>query len=157
MTGRGFRRGRGPAFRFRRRPDGGGVAVEAAIVAPYVVGLVLIAIAAGRLQTTSGTVEAAARSAARTASMGRSFDGMEEPARKTVERSLKQQGVYCRDLAVEVTPGELQLPGGAVATVRVRVVCEVGLGDLLGWLEGVPVTKTLAGEFTSVVDRYRGT
>ncbi|MBV6697904.1 TadE/TadG family type IV pilus assembly protein [Kitasatospora aureofaciens] len=132
------------------------MAVEAAIVAPYVVGLVLIAIAAGRLQTTSGTVEAAARSAARTASLARSFDGMEEPARTTVEQELKQQGVSCQDLNVAVTLGELKLPGGAVATVKVRVVCKVGLGDLLGWLSGVPVTKTLAGEFTSVVDRYRG-
>ncbi|MGW2250355.1 TadE/TadG family type IV pilus assembly protein [Kitasatospora sp. NPDC001660] len=155
MSGR-FPRSRGRTFGFRRRPDGGGVAVEAAIVAPYVVGLVLIAIAAGRLQTTSGTVEAAARSAARTASLARSFDGMEEPAKDTARRQLKQQGVSCRNLSVAVTPGELDLPGGAVATVKVRVVCDVGLGDLLGGLSGVPVTKTLVGEFTSVVDRYRG-
>lgn len=132
------------------------MAIEAAIIAPYVVGLVLIAIAAGRLQTTSATIEAAARSAARTASLVRSFDGMAEPAKEAARDQLKQQGVSCGNLSVTVTQGELELPGGAVATVKVRVVCDVGLGDLLGGLSGVPGTKTLAGEFTSVVDRYRG-
>ncbi|MFE7524185.1 TadE/TadG family type IV pilus assembly protein [Kitasatospora sp. NPDC057542] len=140
-----------------RRRDRGGIAIEAAIVVPGVVGLVLVAIAAGRVQTTAGTVEAAARAGARTASLQRSVDGMDQPARDSALATLRQQGVSCRDGDVRVGKGELNLPGGPVTTVTVTVVCDVELADLLGGPSGVPVTKHLVGEFTSVVDRYRGT
>ncbi|MFD0400678.1 TadE/TadG family type IV pilus assembly protein [Kitasatospora sp. NPDC127121] len=140
-----------------RRSDGGAVAIEAAIVVPPVVGLVLVAIAAGRVQTTAGTVEAAARAGARTASLQRSVDGMTQPGRDSALATLRQQGVSCRNGDVQVVPGRLDLPGGAVTTVKVTVVCDVELADLLGGPSGVPVTKHLVGEFTSVVDRYRGT
>ncbi|MFF3004729.1 TadE/TadG family type IV pilus assembly protein [Kitasatospora sp. NPDC057940] len=140
-----------------RRSDGGSVAIEAAIVVPPVVGLVLVAIAAGRVQTTAGTVEAAARAGARTASLQRSVDGMTQPGRDSALATLRQQGVSCRNGTVQVVPGQLDLPGGAVTTVKVTVVCDVELADLLGGPSGVPVTKHLVGEFTSVVDRYRGT
>ncbi|MEU8919844.1 TadE/TadG family type IV pilus assembly protein [Kitasatospora sp. NPDC048545] len=140
-----------------RRRDRGGVAIEAAIVVPPVVGLVLVAIAAGRVQTTAGSVEAAARAGARTASLQRSVDGMDQPAKDSALASLRQQGVSCRNGDVQVVKGELGLPGGPVTTVKVRVVCDVELADLLGGPSGVPVTKHLVGEFTSVVDRYRGT
>lgn len=124
---------------------------------PPVVGLVLVAIAAGRVQTTAGTVEAAARAGARTASLQRSVDGMTQPGRDSALATLRQQGVSCRNGTVQVVPGQLDLPGGAVTTVKVTVVCDVELADLLGGPSGVPVTKHLVGEFTSVVDRYRGT
>nr|BFD94615.1 hypothetical protein KitaXyl93_59750 [Kitasatospora sp. Xyl93] len=148
----------GPRLGFRRRRrDRGGIAIEAAIVVPGVVGLVLVAIAAGRVQTTAGTVEAAARAGARTASLQRSVDGMDQPARDSALAILRQQGVSCRNGDVRVGRGELNLPDGPVTTVTVTVVCDVELADLLGGPSGVPVTKHLVGEFTSVVDRYRGT
>ncbi|MFE4516455.1 TadE/TadG family type IV pilus assembly protein [Kitasatospora sp. NPDC056783] len=139
------------------RPDRGGIAIEAAIVVPGVVGLVLVAIAAGRVQTAAGTVEAAARAGARTASLQRGAAGVEQPARDSALATLRQQGVACRDGDVRVGTGQLALPGGPVTTVTVTVVCDVELADLLGGPSGVPVTKHLVGEFTSVVDRYRGT
>ncbi|MGW6912445.1 TadE/TadG family type IV pilus assembly protein [Kitasatospora sp. NPDC054939] len=132
------------------------MAIEAAIVAPAVVALVLVAVAAGRLQTAAGTVEAAARSAARTASLARSVDGMEDAARASAAVTLNQQGVNCRDLHVDLAHGELDTPVGPLATVTVRITCGVGLSDLL-FGPGMPVTRTLVGEFTSVLDRYRGT
>ncbi|MFJ6620540.1 TadE/TadG family type IV pilus assembly protein [Kitasatospora sp. NPDC091335] len=141
----------------QRRLDRGGIAIEAAIVVPAVVALVLVAIAAGRVQTTAGTVEAAARAGARTASLQRSVDGMKQPARDSALATLRQQGVSCRNGDVRVDNGELNLPGGPVTTVTVTVICDVELADLLGGPSGVPVTKHLVGEFTSVVDRYRGT
>ncbi|MBD0673024.1 hypothetical protein BU198_20485 [Streptomyces sp. CBMA156] len=141
----------------QRRRDRGGIAIEAAIVVPSVVALVLVAIAAGRVQTTAGTVEAAARAGARTASLQRSVDGMKQPARDSALAMLRQQGVSCRNGDVRVDNGQLNLPGGPVTTVTVTVICDVELADLLGGPSGVPVTKHLVGEFTSVVDRYRGT
>ncbi|WP_045701213.1 TadE/TadG family type IV pilus assembly protein [Streptomyces rubellomurinus] len=133
------------------------MAIEAAIIAPAVVALVLLAVAAGRVQTAAGTVEAAARAAARTASLQRSVDGMTEPAERTARDTLSQQGVVCRDSHVRVSTAPLDLPGGAVTAVKVVVECDVELAGLIGGPSGLPVTKHLVGEFTSVVDRYRGT
>ncbi|MER7844583.1 TadE/TadG family type IV pilus assembly protein [Kitasatospora sp. NPDC096077] len=144
-------------WRRPRRPDRGGIAIEAAIVVPGVVGLVLLAIAAGRVQTTAGTVEAAARAGARTGSLQRSVAGVDQPARDSALATLRQQGVSCGNQNVQVAQGELDLPGGPVATVKVTVDCDVELVDLLGGPSGLPVTKHLRGEFTSVMDRYRGT
>ncbi|MFF2952595.1 TadE/TadG family type IV pilus assembly protein [Kitasatospora sp. NPDC057965] len=141
--------------RAARRSDGGSTAVEAAIIAPAVVALILVAVAAGRVQTAGGTVEAAARSAARTASLARSVDGMDGAAKAAAEHAMEQQGVHCRTSKVEVRHGELVSHGATLATVEVTVRCEVGLGDLIGGPD-VPLTKTLTGWFVSVVDRYRG-
>ncbi|WP_051836491.1 TadE/TadG family type IV pilus assembly protein [Streptomyces sp. NRRL WC-3742] len=146
---------RRPRWRLRRR-DGGGLAIEAALIAPSVVALVLVAVAAGRVQTAAGTVEAAARSGARTASLQRDPAAREKPARESALATLSQQGVVCSSSEVHYTTGELVLPGGNVTTVTVTVVCEVELSDLLGGPTGLGVTKRLEGRFTSVVDRYRG-
>ncbi|MFI8456571.1 TadE/TadG family type IV pilus assembly protein [Kitasatospora sp. NPDC085464] len=149
-----------PALRrWRRlRRDGGGVAIEAAIVAPAVVGLILVAVAAGRVQTAAGTVEAAARAGARTASLQRdpAAAQTQAQAKDSALATLGQQGVVCRNQDVHVEDGQLKLPDGTVRTVKVTVVCDVELADLIGGPSGVPVTKHLVGEFTSVVDRYRG-
>ncbi len=123
---------------------------------PGVVGLVLLAVAAGRVQTTAGTVEAAARAGARTATLQRDPDKMAQPAKDSAFATLRQQGVSCLGGDVRVEKGKLDLPGGPVVTVKVTVVCDVELSDLLGGPSGVGVTKHLVGEFTSVVDRYRG-
>ncbi|MEU6237111.1 TadE/TadG family type IV pilus assembly protein [Kitasatospora sp. NPDC047058] len=143
------------AARSRRGRDGGGVAIEAAIVVPGVVALILVAVAAGRVQTAAGTVEAAARSAARTASLARSADGMDDLVERTATATLRQQGVDCVRTDVSWKPDTLRSNGADLATVEVTVVCEVPLGDLVPG--GVaPGTKTLSGSFVSVVDRYRG-
>lgn len=139
--------------------DGGGLAVEAAIVAPAVVGLILVAVAAGRVQTAAGTVEAAARSAARTASLERDATAMEAAAEKSAEDSMAQQGMHCvgGGKTATLTHGELVSHGITMATVTVSVRCEVALADLLGGPgRGGPLSKTLTGSFVSVVDRYRG-
>lgn len=153
-AGRGSRFARLRSARSARGRDAGGVAIEAAIVAPGVVALILVAVAAGRVQTAAGTVEAAARSAARTASLARSVDGMDELVKKTAAETLRQQGVTCRDSDTVVKHGELISHGVTLATVEVTVRCEVGLSDLLPG-PGMPGTKRLEGRFVSVVDRYR--
>ncbi|MBD0692030.1 hypothetical protein BG452_37105 [Streptomyces sp. CBMA123] len=144
-------------MRWPRRSDRGGIAIEAAIVVPGVVGLVLVAIAAGRVQTAAGTVEAAARAGARTGSLQRSVAGVDKPAADSALATLDQQGVACRTSRVQVDTGTMDLPGGQVATVTVTVFCDVELADLLGGPSGLPVTTHLKGTFTSVMDRYRGT
>ncbi|WP_406207101.1 pilus assembly protein [Kitasatospora sp. NBC_01560] len=131
------------------------MAIEAAIVAPGVVVLILAAVAAGRVQTSAGAVEAAARSAARTASLTRSADGRDELVRQTALDTLRQQGVACRRSDASWKAGSLDSHGVALATVEVTVVCEVPVSDLV-LVAGAPGTKSLVSTFISVVDRYRG-
>ncbi len=130
------------------------MAIEAAIVAPAVVALILVAVAAGRVQTAGGTVEAAARSAARSASMARGTVAMDAAAKKAATDAMKQQGVHCESSSVTVKHGRRSNQGVDWETVEVTVTCKVYLADLIGGPNVVP--KTLTGWFVSVVDRYRG-
>ncbi|MFI5529877.1 TadE/TadG family type IV pilus assembly protein [Kitasatospora sp. NPDC051853] len=142
----------------RRRPgaDRGSFAIELAILAPVLVFFVLIAVAAGRIQTTGGVVDAAARSGARAASLARSPEGAEQAAHDAVAAALAGQGVLCEGAEnPPVQYGTLSTPDGPLTTVTVRVSCKVRLADLLA---GLPAgTKTMTGTFTSVLDRYRAT
>ncbi|MFB8237439.1 TadE/TadG family type IV pilus assembly protein [Kitasatospora purpeofusca] len=160
-TGRTGRGGRWRGLLARRTArsgrgrDGGSAAIEAAIVAPAVVALILVAVAAGRVQTAGGTVEAAARSAARTASLERGGRAaMEAAAKKAAADAMRQQGVHCKKSDTEVKPGAIRNQGVDWETVEVTVTCEVYLADLIGGPNVLP--KTLTGRFVSVVDRYRG-
>ncbi|BFV56017.1 pilus assembly protein [Kitasatospora sp. CMC57] len=136
--------------------DRGSAALEAAIVAPVLVVFVLIAIAAGRIQSTGGVVDAAARSAARAASLARTPEGAQQAADQAVREAVGGQEARCRELStLPVEYGTLDTPTGRLNTVTVRVSCTVLLSDLL--MDAVPGSKTMTASFTSVLDHYRGT
>lgn len=140
----------------RRRGDEGSAALEAAILAPVLVAFALIAIGAGRIQSTGGVVDAAARSGARAASLARTPEGAQQAASDAVSEVLRAQGVRCdQAVAPPVEYGTLDTPSGQLDTVTVRISCTVRLDDLL--VDFVPGSKTMTGSFTSVLDRYRGT
>lgn len=139
----------------RRRADEGSVAVEAAILAPTLLAFVLIAVAAGRIQTTVGEVDAAARAGARAASLARTPEGARTAAADAVQDSLRGRGVDCTEEPTQdPVYGTIDTPTGPLDTVSVTVRCTVRLDDLL--LAGMPGGKTMTGRFTSVIDRYRG-
>ncbi|MER5866343.1 TadE family protein [Kitasatospora sp. NPDC002040] len=140
----------------RRRGDRGSAAVEAAIIAPALVAFVLIAVAAGRIQSTGGVVDAAARSGARAASLARTPEGAQQAAGDAVLEVLRGQGVQCEQAEhPPVEYGTLDTPAGRLNTVTVRVSCTVRLSDLL--IDAMPGSKTMSASFTSVLDHYRGT
>lgn len=143
------------AFRGRVR-DSGSVAVEAAILAPAVVVLVMIVVVVGRIQTTGGVVDAAARAGARAASLARTPEAARQAAEDAVREVFTRQRVPCTEEKIqsfEDVPPE-DGPAG-LGTVSLTVTCEVPLGQLA--VDGLPGTKTLTGSFTSVIDRYRST
>ncbi|GAA1167606.1 Flp pilus assembly protein TadG [Kitasatospora gansuensis] len=140
----------------RREGDRGSAALEAAIIAPVLVAFVLIAVAAGRIQSTGGVVDAAARSGARAASLARTPEGAQQAAAEAVQEVLGGQGARCE--GAERPPieyGTLDTPTGRLDTVTVQVSCTVRLSDLL--IDVVPGSKTMTASFTSVLDHYRGT
>lgn len=151
--GRGV--GRGVGRDTAARQDAGAVPVEAALLLPVVLAFVLIVIAAGRVQSTGAVVDSAARAGARAASLAGEASAR-DAAENAVRDLLGRREVHCtHDPTTGVGFGTVPSPGGGLDTVTVRVSCTVPLSDLLG-VNGLGGQKTMTGEFTSVVDRYRG-
>jgi len=137
----------------RRPPDSGSAALELVVLTPALLALLLLIVAAGRVTTATGLVDAATRDAARAASLERSLPVAATAARSTAAASLAGQDVPCRHLTVEVN-GNYATPVGVPAMVHVRVGCTVDLSDVA--LPGLPGAKTMNASYTSVLDRYRG-
>ncbi|GAA2106280.1 pilus assembly protein [Kitasatospora saccharophila] len=150
---------RRPPVRRRRRGlrDRGSFAVEAALLVPVILTFALMAVAAGRLQTTGAVVDAAARAGARAASLSHSREGAQQAARDAVAQALAVRQVRCETLSLQdLEYRPLTVGGETLTTVVVQVSCEVPLADLTG-LDRLPGSKTLTGTFSSVLDRYRET
>ena len=128
----------------------GAAAVETVLLVPVLIVMLLFVVFAGRVGTVSQDVYAAARDAARAASMRDGEDAAAADARSTAEATLAQRGVACAGLDVAVDTSRF-VPGGSV---RVDVACTVSLADVSRL--GVPGSKTVAAHSVSVIDRYRG-
>jgi Flp pilus assembly protein TadG len=133
--------------------DQGSLAIEAAIVTPALLLFLLMVIAAGRIETAGGVVDAAARDGARSASLTRTSDAAVQAANDSAATTLNQQGVTCRSQQVVVGTGDFAPALGQTGEVTVTVSCTISLADLA--VPGLPGSMTLHSTFTSVVDAYR--
>jgi hypothetical protein len=135
----------------RSRGDQAGVAaVELTLLTPVLVAALLFVVGLGRIVTARGDVNAAARDAARAASLVRDPAGADEAAGVAAHRSLTGGGVRCRPLEVWTDTGAWT----AEAMVAVEVACTVELADVA--LLGLPGTKQLRSRFVAPLDVYRG-
>jgi Flp pilus assembly protein TadG len=144
--GTGRRRGRDD----RGRDDWGSAAVEAAVVAPAFLALLLLVVFAGRVVNAGNEVESAAAAAARAASQMATPVGATTEAEQVATAALSDAGVTCDPSRVEVDT-HLMAPGGSV-TVRIR--CTAQLGDMT--MIALPGHQTFQASATEVVDTYRG-
>jgi hypothetical protein len=117
----------------------GSLTLELAVLAPALLIVLAFVVAAGRVELAGGTIDAAARDAARAAS--------------TARTSLTDQHVDCRSLSVHVDTSAFGAPLGTPSSVRVAITCVVPLADIA--LPGLPGTKALRADCTSPVDPYR--
>jgi len=139
----------------RRERDAGNAALELLILAPVILLLISLVIAAGRTSLAQGSVQAAARDAARQASIARTAAAAQSAGTLSAGLELAQEGLGCVSApVVQVDVGGFSTPVGEPATVTATVQCSVPLSDLL--LPGVPGTKTLTARFTSPLDPFRG-
>jgi Flp pilus assembly protein TadG len=123
--------------------------VELVLLTPLLVLLALVAVGFGRLGTSRLEVDAAARQAARAASLARDPATATAAARATAQAALAGDRLSCAGLAVTVELAAFA-PGG---TVAVTVACTTRLADVA--LVGLPAQVTLHGRFVSPVDTYR--
>ncbi len=140
--------------RLHRRPkDRGSATLELAILAPVLLVLLALVIAAGRIATSAGAIEAAARDAAREASLARDATTAQHRARSAATGTLSRQGLNCAALTVTLDTAGFAAPVGTSAEVNARVTCVVTLSDL--GVPALPGSKTLRAQFASPLDRYR--
>jgi Flp pilus assembly protein TadG len=132
------------------RGEGGSVTVEAALVAPALLVLMLLVVYAGRAASADADIASAAARAARAASQAADPSGADTAARQTAIANLATAGIVCTSVRVATDSSQLQ-PGGVVT---VTVGCQVSNADLT--LLAVPGTRWSTSSSTQPVDTYRG-
>ncbi len=130
----------------------GSAALELVVLAPVLLFLLGLVIAAGRTSIADGSVAAAARDAARQASISLTPAAAQAAAFSSATQALSQDGLDCHPVVTVDTTG-FGVPVGEPATVTATVTCRVRLSDLV--VPGLPGSKTLTATFTSPLDPYR--
>lgn len=136
--------------------DAGNAPLELVILAPIIVLLICMVIAAGRTTIAQGSVDAAAREAARQASLARSPEAARAAAVGSARAELNGENLNCSPATVK-TPGlngAFAVPVGQPSSVTAYVTCRVSLSDLI--LPGLPGSVQLKSKFVSPLDPYRG-
>jgi Flp pilus assembly protein TadG len=138
-----------------RRAGGedGNAALELVILAPVIVALIALLIAAGRTSVAQSSVDAAARDAARQASISLSPSAARQAATATAYAALHADGLGCRPVVTLDLAEGFGAPLGQAAQVSASVTCTMRLSDLFA--PGVPGASTLSARFTSPIDPYR--
>ena len=125
----------------------GSMSVEMVVLAPVLLMVVLIAVAGGRYVSAEGMTQAAARDAARAASMERSA----ATARAAADDALDAAQTASGDCSATTSTASF----GRGGSVDVEVRCRVGLSDL--GLVFLPGATTISARATAPVDTLRGT
>ncbi len=129
----------------------GSMALELVLLAPVIVLMVWVfGVYALRLAVANGDVEAAARDAARSASIARSADAARQTAAVSAATSLAASGRVCSSVQVAVSTADFQAGG----TVTVTVTCTIPRSDLTPL--GPGGVKDVQQAYTAPVDPYRG-
>jgi Flp pilus assembly protein TadG len=132
----------------------GSVTVEAMLAITAIVLVILLGVAAGRITIASAAVEAAARDAARQASIARTPAEASTNAEASARDSLTSQDVSCTAVKVTVSTKGFSRPVGTSADVAATVSCTVPLADVA--LPGLPGSVERHATSTSPLDPYRG-
>ena len=139
----------------RRDPEAGNAALEMVILTPVLILLVCMVIAAGRVAIAQGSVDAAARDAARQASIARTPEAALAAAEASASAELAAEGLNCQpSIVADNLDAAFAMPVGQPASVTFTVSCTVSLSDLT--VPGLPGHLPLSSTFTSPLDPYRG-
>lgn len=134
------------------RAQAGNAALELLILAPVILSLIALVIAAGRTSVAQGAVDAAARDAARQASLALSSGSARRAALSSARAALRADGLQCQPV-VTLNLGGFSSPAGQPAQVSATVSCSVRLSDLLA--PEIPGSRNLRAVFVSPLDPYR--
>jgi hypothetical protein len=108
----------------------------------------------GRLWFARTTVNEAAQTAARAASLSRSAGQAVVDGRAAGRQSLATAGLDCLSQSIAVDAHAFSVPVGSPAAVTSSITCSVPFADVL--LPGMPGAIRLSGSGSSALDTYRG-
>jgi Flp pilus assembly protein TadG len=131
------------------RSDDGSATVEVALLAPLLIGLLLMVVLCGRLVSAQLDLDDAAHAAARAASLARILTDAQHDATAAVTDTLATRQLTCQHPTLALDTDGLR-PGGVVTAT---VGCTVPLADLA--LIGVPGSRHLTAEAVSPIDQWR--
>jgi Flp pilus assembly protein TadG len=136
------------------RDQRGAAAVELTLLVPALLLVVGLLVAGGRLWFARTTVNEAAHTAARAASLARSAADASTAGRTAGSQSLATAGLRCRSTLVSINTAAFGVPAGTPSTVTSTVSCIVDFSDV--FLPGWPGSTELTGHGSVALDTYRG-
>lgn len=137
-----------------RRPDQRGSAtVEITMLIPALLIILGLLIIGGRIWFARTTVNEAANSAARAASLARSATEAATVGRSAAGQALSTNGLRCASSTVVINTAGFGVPVGTPATITATVGCRVAFADL--FLPRLPGGVDLTGNGASALDTYR--
>ena len=142
-----------PILPRRAGRDDGNAALELVVLAPVLLFILGLVVAAGRTSIAQGAVDAAARDAARQASISLTPGAAQTAALSSAKSALSRDGLDCDPQVFVDTRQFTTVPVGLPATVTATVTCQVPLSDLV--VPGLPGSRTLRFTFTSPLDPFR--
>jgi Flp pilus assembly protein TadG len=128
--------------------------VELTLLVPALLLTLGLLAAGGRLWFARTTVNEAAQTAARAASLTRSADSAASSGREAGTQSLATAGLRCRSTSVLINTAAFAVPPGTPATVTSTISCILDFSDVL--LPGWPGSIELTGRGSAALDTYRG-
>lgn len=140
-------------LRQRSAAERGAVSVELAVLVPALMLILGLLIAGGRIWFAKTTVNEAAQTAARAASLARSAEAAAADGRSAGRQSMATEGLSCGEESVAVNTAAFAVPVGTPATITSTIRCRVRLSDLV--LPGLPGSVDLSGAGSAALDTYR--
>jgi len=131
----------------------GAAAVELTLLVPALLLVLGLLVAGGRLWFARTTVNEAAQTAARAASLARSPTAAIAAGREAGSQSLATAGLRCRSTSVSVITAAFSVPVGTPSTVTSTILCTVDFSDV--FLPGWPGSLQLTGRGSAALDTYR--
>lgn len=135
------------------RNQRGAAAVELTLLLPALLLMLGLLVAGGRLWFARTTVNEAAQTAARAASLARSTYAATAAGREAGAQSLETAGLRCRSTSVSINTAAFGVPAGTPSTVTSTITCNVDFSDVM--LPGWPGSMEITGRGSAALDTYR--
>lgn len=133
----------------RRRDQSGAAALELVFMAPVLLALIVVVIAAGRVVQSKGDASDVAYAAARAASLATRPGEAQRAAQLAADRAVDEEGSSCQSVAITVDSTQFRAGG----QVSVTAECRADLVDVAGF--GVPSSRTFVSTAAVPIDKYR--
>jgi Flp pilus assembly protein TadG len=135
------------------RNQRGAAAVELTLLLPALLLMLGLLVAGGRLWFARTTVNEAAQTAARAASLARSPYAATAAGREAGAQSLETAGLRCRSTSVSINTAAFGVPAGTPSAVTSTITCNVDFSDVV--LPGWPGSMEITGRGSAALDTYR--